>query len=115
MSFHCRGLALSPKKLALKVLINNYNPDVLLLQETLGSGEDISKALLKIFLGWNFQALDAKGRSSGLTIEVKEVRLKFLSSWGVDQALEVVVYSLELCTNLLILKIYGPCQDWVSY
>lgn len=103
------------KKLALKALINNYNLDVLLLQETLGARVEVTKSLLKILPGWHFQALDVKGRSGGLATGVKEGRLKILTLWGLDQALGVEVYSLELCSNLLILNIYGPCHNRVSY
>lgn len=86
-----------------------------MLQETLGFGEEISGASNKMLPGWNFQSLEAKGRFGGLATRFKEGRLKVLNNWGLDHSLGVEVYSLELCTNLLFLNIYGPCQDRVPY
>lgn len=80
MSFNCRGFASAPKKLALKALINSYKPNVLLLQETLGYGEEISRSLHKMFHGWDFQSMYAKGRSKGLATGMKEGRLNVFST-----------------------------------
>ena len=66
LSFNCRGLASQPKKLAFRNLISQYNLDILMLQETLGKGEEIIELLSKLMPGWLFQALDADGRSGGL-------------------------------------------------
>jgi len=54
LSCNCRGLASKPKKLALKEIVHRYNPDVLLLQETLGRGEEVTKVLSTLLPGWNF-------------------------------------------------------------
>ena len=66
LSFNCRGLASQPKKLAFRNLISQYNPDILMLQETLGKGEEIIAFLSKSMPGWLFRAIDADGRSGGL-------------------------------------------------
>lgn len=65
LSYNCRGLASHPKKLALRDLIRQNNPDILMLQETLGKGEKIIDLLSKLLLGWVFQALDANGHFGG--------------------------------------------------
>lgn len=91
ISFNFRGFSSATKKLALKELVKTYDPDLLMLQETLGSGEDISGALKKMVSSWIFQSLDVKGRSRGLATRVKEGRLKVLNNWGLDQALGVEV------------------------
>jgi len=111
ISLNCRGLASGPKKLASKEVIHNYNSNILLFEDMLGARSEVIKALSKFMPGWHIQALDAKGRSRGLALGVKEWRLKVLNAWGLDQVIEIEVYSLELCTKLLILNIYGPCQD----
>lgn len=48
ISFNCRGLASSPKKLALKQLFEVEQPDIILLQETLGSAESTTRALASV-------------------------------------------------------------------
>jgi hypothetical protein len=66
MSFNCRGLVGSLKKPALKRVIFSEHPDVLLLQETLGEGEEVKSRLELLLPGWKFETLDALGRSGGL-------------------------------------------------
>jgi exonuclease III len=51
MSFNCRGLVGPLKKPALKRVICSEHPDVLLLQETLGEGEEV-KTRLEIATSW---------------------------------------------------------------
>ena len=111
LSLNCRGLANNPKKLALKEVIQNYNPDMLLLQETLGAGEEVSKTLSKILLSWIIQVLDAKGHSGGLAMVFKQEKFKGLNSWGMDQVMGMEVYSQELCTSLLIVNIMDPAME----
>ena len=76
LSFNCRGLASQPKKLAFRNLIRQYNPDILMLQETLGKGEEIIAFLSKLLPGWLFRAIDADGRSGGLVTRFKAGNLK---------------------------------------
>lgn len=45
LSFNCRGLASTSKKLALQRLIENETIDILMLQETLGSAVSIEHTL----------------------------------------------------------------------
>jgi exonuclease III len=66
MSFNCRGLAGALKKPTLKRVITTEHPDVLLLQETMGVGEEVKSSLELLLLGWVFITVDAMGRSGGL-------------------------------------------------
>ena len=66
MSFNCRGLAGALKKPALKRVISSEHPDVLLLEETMGVGEEVKSCLEKLLPRWNFETLYALGRSGGL-------------------------------------------------
>lgn len=66
LSFNCRGLASSLKKSSLKRLMERIQPDVIFLQETMGDSDSVQLALLSLLLGWDFLALDARGRSGGL-------------------------------------------------
>lgn len=65
MSFNCRGLAGALKKLSLKRVISSEHPDILLLQETMGIGEEVKSCLEQLLPGWKFETLDALGRSGG--------------------------------------------------
>jgi exonuclease III len=66
ISFNCKGLASPHKKSSLKHLVFQIGPDVLFLQETLGSSEAIKESLQSLLPGWEFMTMDAKGRSEGL-------------------------------------------------
>ena len=39
--------------------MKSYEPKVLMLDETLGVGEEVVGDFSRMFLGWSFQALDA--------------------------------------------------------
>jgi exonuclease III len=45
MSFNCRGLVGPLKRPTLKRVVSSEHPDVLLLQETLGEGEEVKSSL----------------------------------------------------------------------
>ena len=52
---------ISIKNLAFKELVHSHNPDVIMLQETLGKGDEVIRILLKLLPGWAFHALDVVG------------------------------------------------------
>ena len=87
LSWNCRGLASKPKKLALKEMVQRCNPDVLMLQETLGTSTEVSSSLCSTLPSWNFQTLDSVGHSGGLAIGFKKGRLKLVNIWGMDHVL----------------------------
>jgi exonuclease III len=68
LSFNCRGVASPSKKISLHRLVESTQPDILMLQETLGDAILVVPLLEKLFKGWNFIGLDAKGRSGGLAM-----------------------------------------------
>ena len=111
LSYNCRGLASQPKKLVLRELVKAYNPDVILMQETLGQGGEVKGSLSKIFPGWIFHALDANGRSGGVASRYKVGKFKEISSWGFKNSLAIELYSNEFCHPFLLLNVYGPCSD----
>lgn len=45
----------------------------------------------------------------------RDGRLKVLNSWGMDQAIGLEVYSIDLCLSISILNVYGPCMDKVPF
>ena len=51
MSFNCQGLAGPEKISALRRAVDSYRPDILLLQETLGAGDEIKFRLESWFGG----------------------------------------------------------------
>lgn len=79
ISWNCRGLACKPKKLALKELVQCYNLEVIMLQETLGLSSKLVSPLGSTLPGWHFQALDSSGHSGGLVIGFKEGRMKLIN------------------------------------
>lgn len=82
LSFNCIGFVSGSKKLALRALVKSYEPDVLMMQETLGVGDEKKGALNKNFPGWCFRTSDAKGRSGGLAMGIRGGRVKELNTWA---------------------------------
>jgi len=62
--------------------LGNEPCDIIFLQETLGRFELIVRTLLTIMSRWNFQALDAAGRSGGIALGVNPESIKVTSAWG---------------------------------
>ena len=60
LSFNSGGLASKPKKIALKRLLSLQQPDIILLQETMGMEEEISLHLKKSFTFYDFHAISAR-------------------------------------------------------
>lgn len=108
LSFNCRGLASTPKKLALKRLFEVESPDIILLQETLGPAESITHALSSLSARWNFLATDASGRSGGLAIGYNPKSIRLDSSWGGHGFMGADIFSIDLGLTLRIVNIYGP-------
>lgn len=115
LSWNCKGLASKPKKLALKELMQWYNPDFIMLQETLGSSSEVVKSLGTLFPGRQFQALDSHGHSGGVAVGFREGKIKYLNSWGFSNGLGMEVLTPDLDFPLTILNIYGPCKERVYF
>ena len=78
--FNYRGLASQPKKLAFRELVRSQNLDIVLLQETLGKGDDVICSISKLLPNWVFYALDAVGRSRGMVTGFNPKKFRYVSS-----------------------------------
>ena len=96
MSFNCRGLASPLKKSSLRRLVELNQPDVILLQETLGCSEEVVRGLETLLSGWKFVAVDAKGRSGGLASGWKVQSCRCDCSWGIYSGVGLAVWDSEL-------------------
>jgi len=108
MSFNCRGLAGPIKKSAFRRVLTLEHPDVILLQETLGIGDEIKTRLECWLPGWVFVTLDVRGRSGGLAVGWNERHVKMLNSWGMESAIGMHFLGLEPGENFTVVNIYGP-------
>ena len=68
MTLNCRGLASTPKKLAICRLIEEQFLDVIFVQETMCDGSLLVTVVESMLKDWNFVYVDAKGRSGGLLL-----------------------------------------------
>jgi exonuclease III len=88
LSFNIRGLGGAPKKLALKRLLLNLKPNILLIQEIMCSGESARETFRQWLKNWSFCTIDVNGMSGGL-----------LSGWSQDfQALTL----FSVCSSILV-------------
>ena len=115
MSFNCRGLASPLKKSSLRRLVELNQPDVILLQETLGCSEVVIRVLETLLPGWIFVAVDARGRSGGLASGWKVQSCRCDCSWGINSGVGLVVWDSVLGKALTILNIYGPYLNRASF
>jgi exonuclease III len=111
LSFNCRGLASPSKHLSLQRLLELAQPDIVMLQETLGAEALIVPLLERLLKGWSFFGLDASGCVGGLEMGWNQKSIKLESSWGFPSGQGMFVYVAELGKYFTILNIYGPTQD----
>jgi exonuclease III len=83
ISFNYRGLASPSKHLTLQRLLELSQPDVVLLQETLGEEAVVVQILEKTQKGWSFFGSSASGCSGGLVMGWNQKTIK-LENLGVS-------------------------------
>ena len=96
-------------------MLSVHKPDVILLQETLGSELEVSKLLTTISPFYTFLAHSARGHSEGLAIGWKQSTLRCINSWGTLQGLGVQLNWAEANITLNFLNIYGPYNNRVEF
>jgi len=115
LSLNYRGVVGPSNKTSLKRLVESHQLDVLMLQETLGAGENVSLLLESLFPHRCFIGLDARGRLRGLAIGWNQIKIKLINSWGFDSGLGVDFLCVDLGRIFTLLNIYEPYQDRVPY
>lgn len=115
LSFNCRGVVSLSKKIALHRLVELTQPDLILLQETLGEAASIILFLEGFLKQWNFLGIDAKGRLGGLAIGWNTRTVKLLNSWGFDSGLGINIYQEDLGRCFTVLNVCGPTQERIHY
>jgi len=115
LSFNCRGLASALKKSSLQRLVENTKPNVMLLQETMGDSGVVKTLLENLFPGWEFEGVDARGRSGGLVTGWRTRECKCINIFGFEAGIGVKLFSQELGKALTVINIYGPYSNRESY
>ena len=115
MSFNHQGLAGPLKRPALRRVVDLKNPDVMLLQDTLGVGDVIKAKLESWFLGWQFVTLDVRGRSGGLAMGWNTHMVKALNIWGLDFVLGMTLQGLDQGDPVDVFNIYGPYLNRIPF
>ena len=110
LSLNVRGLGATSKKNALKRLLANTRPTILLLQETMTEGRK-AEEIIKEFLGdWEMERIDAEGHSGGTLIAMNPtVRIIYVNHYG--STLGTEVEDSEMGKHFCILNMYGPFYD----
>lgn len=105
-----QGLGEPAQKSAINRMVAMYDPQIILLQETMGASDSVKKALESWLSGWNFEAVDAIGKSGGLAIGWLTRQIRCENIWGTQSAIGVDVYSRETDWAFTVLNLYGPYQ-----
>eukprot|EP00253_Pinus_taeda_P006367 PITA_06367 len=86
-----------------------------MLQETLCSADQITRAMQALVPAWSFHAIDAVGRSGGLAIGVNPRSIKMDSTWGGSGFIGLEIFSAELGMTLRVVNVYAPCSHRESF
>ena len=81
----------------------------------MGCSEEVVRVLETLLPGWNFVAMDARGRSGGLASGWKVQSCRCDKSWGINSGVGLVVWDSVLGKALTILNIYGPYLNRASF
>ena len=111
MSFNCRGFTRAHKKYSLKRVVSIEHPDFLLLQETLGTREEVKARMENLLPRWSFTTVDALGRSGGLAIGWNSQKIQVLNTWGLDSSIGITFLLPTLKETVHLLNIYGPYMN----
>jgi exonuclease III len=96
LSFNCRGLAYPHKKYYLQRMVVSNQPNLLLLQETMGDEATVVSWLKVGFKNWDFVGLDANGHSRGVVLGWNTMRIKISTTWVFDSGLGALVQEVGL-------------------
>ena len=111
ISYNCRGLASPHKKSSLKRMITLLSPQIILLQETMGSRDLVKEALESWLPGWAFEAVDAAGRSGGVAIGWMSTIIRCENFWGFHGVIGIKVYRRDIDRVFSMVNIHGPYQE----
>lgn len=115
LSFNCIGFASQPKKLALRRLLTSSQLDIIFLQETLSPADSLILTLNSWLLNCTFHALDASGRSGGISIGFWNKTMDLGNIWGGRGFLGMDIFSRALETEIRVMNVYGPCMDRATF
>ena len=108
LSYNCSGLASPHNKSSIKRMITLLDPQIILLQETMGLSNKVKEALESWLPRWVFEAVDAVGKSRGLAIGWVANQIRCENIWGFHSGMGIDVYSRETNRVYFVINIYGP-------
>ena len=118
-SINYRGLANTRKKLSLKRILSIQTPEVILLQETMGSELEVENLLTSITPHYTFTAQSARGHLGLLALGWKKYCIRCTNTWGSSFGLGAQLCWEEININLTVINIYGPYSNrsyfWDSF
>jgi hypothetical protein len=106
-------LANPSKKLAIKRLIESLKPSIILLQEIMIEGEKTIQELSKFLSGWDFNFIDAIGRSSGNITGWKRCSFTLTNSWDFSFRSRGFPLLHGYGKEIYVLNVYGPY--WIGW
>ena len=83
-------------------------PNIILLQETLGTEEEVSMVLSSISRSFTFLAQSAKYHLGGLAIVWNPTMLHCQNSWGGSFGMGLELFWAKANLHLNLINIYGP-------
>jgi hypothetical protein len=118
LSLNYRGLGSTSKKHALKRLVESLHLEILLLRKTKEEGRGggvLYEEMAKLLCGWEFISNYSKSRLEGVISIWRPIFLSCFHSWSFESDLGLSLYSQEMGKEILVLNLYGPCNDIIYF
>lgn len=84
-----------------------HDPQIIILQETMGPSEKVKEALEQWLPRWVFETVDAVRKSGGLAIGWGSSQIRCENIWGFQSGMGIDVYSKETSRAFTVINIYG--------
>jgi hypothetical protein len=110
VSFNTRGVRGAPKKLTLKIILLGLKPNIILIQETMGSGEKDRETFSPCLNNWSLRKIDVSSLSGGLLIGWSP-NFQALSSSVIHSTISIKLQHKNNILTFSVVNIYGPYSD----
>jgi len=107
LSFNCPSVVSPSKKMVLHHFFESNQPDIIFLQETLGSEDTIIPILESLLNQSRFIGSYEKERTWVITIGWNLHSVNILNSWGFDSGLGMKIFSQDLGREIMVINVYG--------
>ena len=114
LSLNIMGLGSPSKMLSLDRLVERHKLDVILLDETMGAGQNMIGLIGNILKGWDFLSIYAFENYGGIIIGWKK-SIIILNSYFLSSGICTIFFFQDIEKKITMVNFYGPYEARKTY